>query len=427
MSKKFENGLTLFAGLKRLLKLSQWSGWMALVALGIAAAPVRAEDVEMRVAIDQDADQSEVGGQTATQLIAGDTVVATIPGGQSVIATAEGGTIVINSAEGPIRVNGVVKVQPTDAGLVYIQNSGDSDRNDWYRGYAYLVPTGDNKLTSVNYVPLEQYLYSVVGREMFPNWNPEALKAQAVAARSYALYQRQTSANQIFDVGDTPRWQAYPGVESEANTTIAAVDATPGQVLAYSGQIIEAVFHASSGGCTENVEDVWSTPLAYLRAVRDPYDQNQPWQQTFTAQELSQRITGVGRIQRIVPERTTDCGRIISARVIGDAGERTMDGDDLRRALDLKSTLFQVSAPSNQVASLPTTADPNSTIPNTNPVVPTTPTTTPATFMISGRGFGHGLGMSQWGANGMAQQGYNYQQILTYYYTGANLAVIQVQ
>lgn len=242
---------------------------------------------------------------------------------------------------------------------------------------------------------------------MVPSWPQEALKAQAVAARSYALYQRQSSANSVYDVGDTQAWQVYNGLEKETSTTQAAVNATTGQVLTYSGRIIEAVFHSSSGGHTENVEDVWTQPLPYLRGVQD-FDQGTPvyqWTKTFTGSELSSRITGVGNIVEMEPLKKTPQGRVVSMKVTGDAGTRTISGGALRDALGLRSTLFTAIA-----------------VPGAG-----NKSNEGRTFQITGRGFGHGLGLSQWGAYNLAQRGMNYQQIVLHYYKGTSLAKIQVQ
>jgi stage II sporulation protein D len=293
-------------------------------------------------------------------------------------------------------------VEPSAGGYVFI-----GDR--WYRGRTQVVPNGKG-LTAINYVNLEQYLYSVLGSEMNGNWPQEALKAQAVAARSYALYQRNRAAGKAFDIGNTQAWQVYTGIAAEATGTQAAVDATAGQVLTYKNQIIEAVFHSSAGGCTDNVEEVWTQPLPYLRSVQD-FDTSSPvaqWTQTFSRSELSKRISGVGNILALTPEKTTTkCGRIVSMQVTGDAGKRTITGESLRTALGLRSTLFEV--------------------------VPTVQTSTkgkaqiPTAFRINGRGFGHGLGMSQWGAYSLAMQGRNYQEILRHYYQNTELNKIQVE
>jgi stage II sporulation protein D len=396
-------------GLKYFIHLGKRSWWLSLVLwvaalaeLAVGAAPAQAE-LEMRVAIEQG--QSQIAFGSSTPAVIKDTagrVLAQLPAGIEEVAEADAEGVAIDQLRA-----GAVWVEPTNGGLVAI---GDEGGTQWYRGRALIVPTSGG-LTAVNYVDLDQYLYSVVGSEMPTSWHPEALKAQAVAARSYALFQRQTSANTVFDVGDTPRWQAYGGADQETSSTIAAVDATAGQVMTYDGQIINAVFHSSSGGHTENVEDVWVQPLPYLRGVPD-FDQDAPvyqWVETFTADQLRQRITGIGNILSFTPERLVGNRRVDTMRVRGDQGSREISGDDLRQALGLKSTFFRVIPQGEQVASAGN--------------VPTAP----VSFQIAGQGFGHGLGMSQYGAYGLARRGYSYQQIVSYYYTGATLARIQVR
>ena len=282
-------------------------------------------------------------------------------------------------------------IEPTADGFVFI---GDS----WYRG-RILVLVSEGGLVAINYVDLEQYLYSVLGGEMPTSWPLEAIQAQAVAARSYALYKRQRSANALYDLGSGTTWQVYHGLKSETQRTHTAVNTTRGQVLTYNGQIIEAVFHSSSGGHTENVEDVWSQPLPYLRGVRD-FDQGAPiyqWVTTFSMEEFQARITGIGALISAVPERTTPQGRIVSMRLTGEAGSQVLSGNEIRRALNLRSTLFSI-----MLIGLDT-------------------------IQIIGRGYGHGIGMSQWGAHNLAAQGKTYQQILSHYYQGATLAVVQAQ
>jgi stage II sporulation protein D len=278
----------------------------------------------------------------------------------------------------------------------------------WYRGRTLLVPQKGG-LTAINYVDIEQYLYSVLGAEMSGSWPQEALKAQAVAARSYAIHQRLKSDTDLYDVGDTQSSQVYKGLQTESSGTYAAVDATAGQVLTYNGQIILAVFHSASGGHTENAEDVWTQALPYLRAVPD-FDQGAPvyqWKENFSRAQMSSRISGVGNVISMKPERTTRHGSVIRMKVVGDRGSRVMSGADLRRVLNLRSTRFTVipqfsGGAANRGQS-------------------------PTGFQVAGKGFGHAVGMSQWGAYNLARQGYGYQQILLYYYRGASLARISVQ
>jgi len=384
--------------LMQLMRVATKSWWMVPLLWLLTAIPAQAQ-VLLRVAIEQDAKQIKVGSSTNAALLdASGQAIQTIPGMNAVLASEQAGQIQINNLQ-----SAQFCIQPNDGGFVFIGEK-------WYRGSTCVLHTGDG-LTAVNYIDLESYLYSVVGAEMPTGWSLEALKAQAVAARSYVLYQRQNGANAIFDVGNTTAWQVYGGVEEEAASTRAAVDATRDQVLIYGQQgIINAVFHACAGGYTENVEDVWSNPLPYLRAVRSP-DENVAecqWNQMFTAQELSQKLGYAGTISRLVP-RFDDRGRIASLSIEGSTGSITMSGRDVRRALGVRSTLFTLEPVRSRVAAA---GD-----------LPASPTS----FQLIGRGNGHGIGMSQWGAKVLADQGHNYAEILSYYYTGATLAAIEVE
>lgn len=389
-----------------LFRLVQWlqiakrhskrSWWLTSLLWLIAIAPAHAQ-LSLRVAIEQDVSQVKIGSSTDAALTdATGQSVQTLPSMNAVLAEAKDGQIGINQLR-----SSQFCIQPTNGGYVFIEDS-------WYRGSTCVVQTGSG-ITAVNYVELEEYLYSVVGAEMPSSWGIEALKAQAVAARSYVLYQRQNSANAIFDVGNTTAWQVYGGLEKEAASTRAAVDATRGQVLTYNGQIINAVFHACAGGYTENVEDVWSSPLPYLRAKQSP-DANVPecqWTQNFTSQEFASDMGYQGSVYNI--STTLDNrGRVATLTIEGSAGTVTMSGEDVRKKLGIRSTLFTLEPQRSQVA---TTGN-----------LPASPTS----FHLIGRGNGHGIGMSQWGAKVFADQGNNYAQILTYYYTGVQLAVIDV-
>ena len=375
----------------RCFKLSRWVGlktapWLlALLAWGAIAFPAKA-DLELRVAVRSGVTQVVLGSSTPAAIRDGaGRTLSQIQGGQALEAFFTDGRITLGDWQGT-----GFWIEPTEGGYVYI-----GDR--WYRGRVFVTP-GEGGIIAVNYVDLEHYLYSVLGGEMPTSWPMEALQAQAVAARSYALYQRQTSANAIYDVGATTTWQVYRGLAEEADTTRAAVTATAGQVLTYDGQIIEAVFHSSSGGHTENVEDIWTRPLPYLRGVSD-FDQDAPvyeWVTSFTHEQFQARIPGIGDLIEAIPDRTTPQGRIVTIQLRGSSGTRTVSGNDIRRALGLRSTLFAITPMEEGV-------------------------------QVSGRGFGHGIGMSQWGAYNLAAGGATYQQILAHYYRGTSLAQIQVE
>jgi stage II sporulation protein D len=389
----------MLSQLVSLVRSGRRSWWFFALVWLVTIVPARASAMELRVAIKDGVSQVKVGSSTPAVLRDGAyRTLGDIAAMNAFNAQSNGGKVALSRWQA-----GQIWIEPREGGYVFI-----GDR--WYRGRTLLVPTSKG-LIAINYVDLEHYLYSVLGGEMNGNWPPEALKAQAIAARSYALFKREHASNRIFDVGDTPTWQVYDGLVDESVGTQAAVEATKGQVLTYKGQIIEAVFHSSAGGCTENVEDVWTQVLPYLRSVKD-FDQGSPvyqWTKTFSRRELSKRISGVGNIVSLEPERVTGCGRIVTMKVVGDRGTRSVSGESLRSALGLKSTLFRITP---QTASASGKEKSQSL---------------PVVFQVNGQGFGHGLGMSQWGAYNLAHQGANYLQILLHYYSNTTLAKIQVQ
>ncbi|MBE9201948.1 MULTISPECIES: SpoIID/LytB domain-containing protein [unclassified Nodularia (in: cyanobacteria)] len=362
-----------------------WIGiflWMALVA------PAQAS-VILRVAIQRGVNQVKVGSST-TAVVKDSTgrTLGQLPAMSSFNAQTIPGGVALDRWQ-----SGLFWIEPTGDGFVYI-----GDR--WYRGRTLVVPT-DKGLDAVNWVDLEEYLYSVIGGEMDSGWPQEALKAQAIAARTYALYKRNEQRNNpTYDLGASPdRWQIYKGVISESPTIYSAVDATAGKVLTHNNEIILSVFHACSGGHTENVEDVWGNPLAYLRAVQD-YDQNISacnWERTFSSNQISSRISGVGNVKEMIAEAHSPFRSVKTLKIVGDQGTRVLKGEEVRTALQLRSTRFNITKGAN------------------------------GSFVLQGLGFGHGLGMSQWGAYNLARQGANHLQILGHYYQGVALTPIKTK
>ncbi len=344
-----------------------------------------AQAVELKVAIKKQVPKIKVGSSTAALVKDGaGKQLGKLTPMSSLEAKLKGNQIRINNRVGA----GELIIEPQDNGYVWI-----GDR--WYRGTTRLIRQ-DDYITAINHVDLEQYLYSVVGAEAVSSWPIEALKAQAVAARSYALYKRNTGSNGIYDLDTTVGTQVYKGLDSEYTTTHQAVNGTLGQIMTYNNEVILAAFHSSSGGHTENVEDIWTSPLPYLRAVVD-YDHQSPvfeWQQVIPVSRIRRLVAGVGRIRGLQPEKMTPRGRVITMKVTGDRGTATVSGKKLRKALDLRSTLFRVSTDGKNLH-------------------------------VKGRGFGHGLGLSQWGAYYLAKQGVNYHQILAHYYQSTNLTQLK--
>lgn len=271
-----------------------------------------------------------------------------------------------------------------------------------YRGALELRHRGAG-LTAVNIVPVDDYLLSVVPEEMPTDWPAEALKAQSVAARSFALKSRGRHAAEGYDLCTTTHCQLYKGIASEKTASTAAVRATRGEVLTYGGQPIEALFHTDSGGMTESSEDVWGNPIPYLRAVRDTPLGTMPWTKTVSTADLEQKLAAkghnIGRLRaielsplavgRAAKDRTAS-GRVKAMTVTGTKGSVTLSGTAWRSLLGLKSTLFSAKL-------------------------------TKDTVTFTGFGAGHGLGISQWGAKRLAETGKSYADILHHYYTGVTL------
>src|SRR5712691_6922798 len=170
-----------------------------------------------------------------------------------------------------------------------------------YRG-SIQVDVTNGKLRAINMVGLEQYLYGVVPSEMPYTWHPEALKAQAVAARSYALATRKTGA---FDLYPDTRSQVYLGIDHEKPSTNAAVDATAGKVVLFEGQVAKTYFFSTSGGRTSSAEDVWGEPVPYLVSVADPYASISPYHDwgpfAFTGAKLAKTLKMPGRVVDLQP------------------------------------------------------------------------------------------------------------------------------
>ena len=315
-----------------------------------------------------------------------------------------------------------------------------------YRGRLQIL-SRDGSLQGINHVFLETYLASVVGSEMPASWPLDALQAQAVAARTYALAQRRPAA--AFDLKATVASQVYGGVAAETASTREAVARTRGEVLLHRGALINAVFHSSSGGSTENSGEIWSRQLPYLVSVPD-FDESSPvyrWEKSFDPLELRRAFRETGGVQAIEVLDTSSTGRIRRARILGPAGSLEVSGAELRQRLGLRSTMatFRLQPP---VVSPSPTAPPaqgfsggslmrlltGSRLPPPPPLpalewtdsasgapVAAGPPGSLPILLVSGRGFGHGVGMSQWGAQAMALRGSDYRQILRHFYQGAEL------
>ncbi|MBN2514783.1 MAG: SpoIID/LytB domain-containing protein [Deltaproteobacteria bacterium] len=307
-------------------------------------------------------------------------------------------TFVVDAQGDDIRLDGRtlgrdgIAVLPLGNGMLTINGSP-------YRG-KIILKRASGGIDIINVVRLEEYLYGVVPKEMSPQWPSEALKSQAVAARTYALYQKEKNRDKDHDVYASTSSQVYGGFGVEEETTTRAVNDTTGKVLCYGSNLILAYFHANSGGVTEDAKNVWTADVPYLKSVRDDFSAQAPntqWNKyvdlVSVGRSLRAKGVDVGTIFEIVPAEISPSGRVRNIRIRHSRGETTLSGNHFRIKVDpklIKSTLFTIRRSGNGVG-------------------------------FYGKGYGHGVGMSQWGACQMAKSGHPYTNILRYYYSGVEI------
>lgn len=268
-----------------------------------------------------------------------------------------------------------------------------------YRGSLRILADGEG-VRIVNVVDLEAYLRGVVPAEMMPSWPAEALRAQAVAARTYTLVRLDPDA--AYDVCATDECQVYRGRGAEHPATDAAVADTAGLVLTYAGAFANTYYHSDSGGVIASSAEVWGRDLPYLQAFQDVAADgpHRSWTARLSADQVARTLRAVGHdvgaVQRMTVLATSTSGRILRAEFVGSGGRSVLEGLALRTVLrgwGLKSTRFVM------------TGD----------------------LSVRGEGWGHGVGMSQYGARELAFQGYGFAQILGFYYPETALQRVTTQ
>ena len=291
-----------------------------------------------------------------------------------------------------------------DKGLVIKSND---KRGIWVgsKRYSGLINIQNlkNEIFVVNTIGIEKYLTSVVGSEMPHRWPLEALKAQSIASRTYAL---KKTGNDLYDIDSTQIDQVYNGLESKTYKTNKAVKETRSLIITHKNKLINALFHSSSAGMTENSEDVWSNKYPYLTSVKD-FDQKNPklyWKKIFSKNELQLLFPKIGGIKEIQILDITKTGRVKNIKLIGNYGSLDFSGTNLRKKMGLKSTLFRF-----KFIKVDNVKEKNKSN-NLN-----------ESLIISGMGAGHGVGMSQWGAKYLAMRGYKAKDILEYFYKGIQI------
>jgi stage II sporulation protein D len=350
----------------------------------------------IRVLVEQTAEPVTVAADTELAVTpAGTFPVMTIPAGTPVLLSADNSTILLNTHT---RVQGMLAIASPAGNAITINGKP-------YWG-SILARAAESTLVIINQVDLEQYLEGVLPREVSPSWPDQALQAQAVAARTYALYHMIKRRGAPFDVYATTSSQVYGGKAGESPKTHAAIAATQGRVLTRQGKIILALFHANSGGRTEAVHDIWGFTKPYLVSVDDRHSMQHPgdaWEKTFTADELQELIRAfglpAGSIGDIVPVEKAASGRINKIKITQDGACFFLSGNSFRLIVGpgkVKSTRFEVAKRKGK-------------------------------FVFTGTGYGHGAGMSQWGAYALAKQGHDFRQILALYYPGAVIESIEAR
>lgn len=276
------------------------------------------------------------GGDVGFEGVSGACGMALDPGGRY-IARRVARSVQLRAAGGRVLANCGHELRAAGHGQVSIDG-------DTYRGALEVVPTAESasSLNVVNALPVDQYVKGVIANESPPSWPQAALRAQAVAARSFALTGGVDGNG--FDLYSDTRSQVYRGLPSETAATDEAANATRGQVLMYGGKIAEAFFSACSGGHTESVQNVFfGPPVPYLTGVPDPYDGACPlhtWKLSFTGRELSARLGAYldGQLKRIVITKRGVSPRIVWADLYGTGGTTKIRGDQLESALGAYST-----------------------------------------------------------------------------------------
>ena len=293
-----------------------------------------------------------------------------------------------------LKIN-AIEIRPEKVPLKDLQTTIDDKK--YYGGVT--VNKEKDSLTVINLAPLEEYLRGVLAKEMSPSFPLEALKAQAVAARTFAMNNRGKHSAEGYDICATTHCQVYDGA-TKYDSIDKVIDETRGMVLTYKNKLAETNFHGDSGGMTESVSDVWGTAVPYLVAVKEVLKTAESWTIKVAAKDFSSRFgDGFGDVKSIKLSKLevgksaddrTSSGRVKSAQVVSTKKTLTITGGDLRHKFSLPSTLFDMKLDGDEI-------------------------------IFTGYGSGHGVGMSQVGAKDYAKNGWSYEKILEHYYSGAKL------
>ncbi len=383
-----------------------------------------------------------------------------LPVYEKLVVTNENSAIVIRDENGVLLSSDlgssgcIMPSDYTDEGILFYEETP-------YRGGIMLQAKADGTLTVINYVTVEHYVYGVLNSELHYSNPIEALKAQAVAARSFGEMNLNKHSAEGFDLCTSTHCQVYKGYSGEYPSTVRATDETRGELLYSNGIPVTAFYFKNSGGYTQNVEDVWTSRHAYLRSVRDDYCPTYPWSTSLSFDTISKKLEtagyGAGSIRSISIKSRNSTGAVSALQIVGSSSTITLQKEKIRTVLGatiVKSLMFQLGDSYTE-----DTAD--STVWKiSNGVTAVTPETnvylisgdgratksqktevygyngtstvklggtaiseivTGGSVNFSGFGYGHGVGMPQDSAVEMAKQGFLYDEILKYYFTDVEI------
>ena len=351
-----------------------------------------AESNIVRVAVITDATQIELTIRCPYQILALNTNEELYKGRRLWRAKVAPGESGIKIGKDDFKIYGV-RIQPKKSPAIYLNGRK-------FRGTIDIVRQPDKRLLVVNRLDVEEYICGVLYHEVAPWWPMEALKAQAIAARSFALYQSRVNAHKDYDLESSVYSQVYGGRTSERGRTSKAVRLSKNKVLTYKNKLFPTFYHATCAGHTEKASNLWNINLPPLRGRECQFCQRSPhsrWKKKVSLQDIEEGLEKagfkVGSIKSIEIADRNVSGRITALEIISTRGGLRVDANRFRLAVGpniIRSTNFTVQIKNRQA-------------------------------YFDGQGWGHGVGMCQWGAFFMARKGFNAGQILGYYYPESQL------
>ncbi len=349
----------------------------------------------MRVAVIADADQIKLTIRSPYQILTLYTNEQLYKSHILWNATIVGADWGIKINELEFKVFGI-RIQPTRSPSIYLNGRK-------FRGAIDIIRQADKTLVAINHLDIEEYLRGVLYHEVAPWWPMEALKAQAIVARSFALYQTKVNMHKDYDLVSTVYSQVYGGKTSERWRTSRAVASTQGKVLTYQDKIFPTFYHATCAGHTEDASRLWRINLPTLRGRECSFCSRSPhfqWKVKLALKDIAQSLEKAelnpGTIKEINILDRDISGRIIDLEIVSTSGVSAINANRFRLAVgpnSIRSTNFTVRIKRGRA-------------------------------YFTGFGWGHGVGMCQWGAFFMAKQGFNVEQILGYYYPESKIEIV---